>query len=151
MKPEALWYWSTILHRHGFTPLAKLLKAVNFVLYKAVLPYECVVPRDIVLWHKGLGTVIHPNTVIGRGVRISHNVTVAAGTWRIGDGVNVTIEDGVVLGVGSVVIAREGQPLRLGRGTVVGANATVTRDVPPRSRVLAGRSTIVGGGSSESD
>ncbi len=143
MRPERLWYWSTRLHQRGLTPLAKLLKAVNFLVYNAVLPYECRVRPDVVLWHKGLGTVVHPNTIIGRGVRISHNVTVAAGTWQIGDGVTVTIEDEVVLGVGSVVIAREGKPLRLGRGAVVGANATVTRDVPSGARVFASRSTVV--------
>ncbi|MGY1659592.1 hypothetical protein ACI78Q_00015 [Geodermatophilus sp. SYSU D00705] len=145
MKPEKLWWWSTLLYRRGLTPVAKLLKALNFLIFKAVLPYECDIQPDVVLWHRGVGTVVHPNTTIGRRVRVSHNVTIAAGTWHIGDGVQVVIGDDVVLGVGSLVIGRDGKSLTIGPGAIVGANATVTRDVPAGARVVSGRSTILPG------
>jgi serine O-acetyltransferase len=143
VKPELLWWWSTRLHHRGLTPLAKVLKSLNFLLFKAVLPYECHIRRDVTLWHRGVGTVIHPNTVVGAGVRIAHNVTVAAGTWHIGDGVQVVIGDGVTLGVGSIIVGRDGQTLHIGGGATIGANATVTGDVPEGALVLGARSQIV--------
>ena len=41
----------------------------------------------------------------------------------------VDIEDGCWIGTGAVIIGNKG--LRIGRGSVVGANAVVTSDVPP--------------------
>lgn len=85
-------------------PLARALETIDFLVLKAVLPCECTVHRDVILWHHGLGTVMHFNTVIGQSVRCSHNVPIAAGTWHIGDETSVVIEDGVSLGVGSLII-----------------------------------------------
>lgn len=43
----------------------------------------------------------------------------------------VVVEDGVTIGAGACIIPKEGYGLTLGRGCVVGANAVVTKDVPP--------------------
>jgi len=72
-----------------------------------------------------VGTVIGGDAVIGDRVVFMGNNTV--GTAR-GDGYPV-IEDDVVLGAGARVLG----PIRVGAGSVVGANAVVLRDVPPRS------------------
>jgi serine O-acetyltransferase len=45
--------------------------------------------------------------------------------------VGVVIEDGVTIGAGACIIPKEGFGLTLGKGCVVGANAVVTKDVPP--------------------
>jgi serine O-acetyltransferase len=137
MTPERIWWLSTRAHRRGFTPLAKSLKALNRLVYSTVLPYEADIQPDVVLWHHGLGVVIHPATTIGSGVRIGHNVTIAAGGWQTDTPFRVTVGDGATLGAGCAVIAKEGHGLTVGAGAVVGANAVVTRDAPTGA-VMAG-------------
>jgi sugar O-acyltransferase (sialic acid O-acetyltransferase NeuD family) len=50
---------------------------------------------------------------------------------------NVVIEDDVYVGTGALIRpGKPGQPLRIGRGAVVGMGAVVTRDVPPGETVV---------------
>jgi serine O-acetyltransferase len=135
MRPEVFWWWSCWAFSHNLKPLARLLKLINFVVFHAVLPYQAKIERDIELAHYGLGIVIHPNTVLGHRVQIHQNVTLSARTW-IGSEHYIVIEDDVMIGAGAVVITRENQGLRIGRGAKVGANAVVTRDVLPDDTVV---------------
>lgn len=136
MTPERLWWWSTRLHRRGLTPLAKVLKVVNFQVFHAVLPYECQIHPDVTLWHRGAGTVIHPNTRIGRRVKIGHNVTITAGSQEPGSPLAVHLGDDVVVGAGSLIRPKRGNALHVGDGAKVGAHAVVVRDVPPGAVVV---------------
>jgi bifunctional UDP-N-acetylglucosamine pyrophosphorylase/glucosamine-1-phosphate N-acetyltransferase len=85
---------------------------------------------------------------IGEGSKVSHlsyvgdatlgrNVNVGAGTITCNyDGVRkwqTVIEDGAFVGSGTQLVA----PVRVGRGSLVGAGSTVTRDVPPGTLTLA--------------
>ena len=127
-----LWYWSTILHRRGLTPLARVLKTFTFVTCGAALPYECEIADDVRLWHRGLGVVVAPSTRVGRDVRFAHGVTIgaAAGTDDQPPG-RVVIEDGVRLGSGCIVLAGAGRVLTVGANSHIGAGAIVTKDVAP--------------------
>jgi serine O-acetyltransferase len=129
MSPERLWLLSTRLHSRGLTPLARLVKILNYFLWRVVLPYECEVGEGVRLWHRGLGTVVHPNTTIGCRVQIAHGVTIAAGSEDPASPFRVVIGDGVTIGAGAIVIAGRGRVLTLGAGCVVAAGAVVTRDV----------------------
>ena|SRR5436190_22634278 len=133
--PARLWWWSTQLHQRGVPLLPRLLKLANFVAFHAVLPPEARIQPDIRLEHFALGIVVHPNTTIGRGVKIWHNVTLAAET-TIGSAVRLTVEDGVMIGAAAQVVARVNQPLTLGSGSSIGAGAVVTRSVEPGSVVV---------------
>lgn len=130
MTPERIWLVSIEMHRRGLHRIARILKAINALVYSTSLPPEASVGDDIYLWHHGLGLVIHPDTRIGRGVQIAHGVTIAAGAPHSGSGLGVSIEDDVTIGAGACIIPKEGFGLTLGRGCIVGANAVVTRDVP---------------------
>jgi serine O-acetyltransferase len=130
MTPERIWLASIQMHRKGRHRIARLLKAINALVYSTSLPPEAEVGKDVYLWHHGLGLVIHPDTRIGHGVQIAHGVTIAAGAPHAGSGLGVTIEDGVTIGAGACVIPKEGFGLTLGQGCIVGANAVVTKDVP---------------------
>lgn len=128
MSPVTLWWWSCQAYRRRWLLLAKLLKTANFVFFKAILPFQAEIQRDLILEHYGLAVVVHPNVVIGHNVRIFHSVTLAAETW-VGSEHKIVIEDDVVIGVGACVIARPDQGLRIGQGAKVGAGAVVTGDV----------------------
>lgn len=130
MIPGLLWWLSCRLYRLRLTPLAWLLKAVNFVVFHAVLPYQAEVERDIELMHQALGIVVHPNVTIGRGVRIYNHVTIGSDTW-IGSPYRIIIEDGAMIGTGAKIIAKREQSIRIGAGARIGANAVVLDDVPP--------------------
>lgn len=135
MSPVTLWWWSCRAYRRRWLPLAKLLKTANFVVFKAILPFQAEIERDLILEHYGLAVVVHPNVIIGHNVRIFHQVTLAAETW-IGSEHKIVIEDNVVIGAGACVIARPDHGLRIGRGARVGAGAVVTGDVAPGMTVV---------------
>lgn len=147
MRPERLWWWSTRLHRKRLTVLAKLLKAVNFQIFHAILPYECEIHPDVTLWHRGAGTVIHPNTRIGRRVKIGHGVTITAGSQEPGSPLAVFLGDDVVVGAGALVRPKRGHALRVGDGAQIGAHAVVVKDVPPGGVMVPPVATLRGGAS----
>lgn len=142
MTPERLWLLSIRLHRNGHSGLARTLKAVNALVYSTALPPEAAVASDIRLWHHGLAVVIHPDTTIGGGVQIAQSVTIAAGAPHAGSGLGVVVGENVTIGAGACIIPREGHGLTLGNGCIVGANAVVTRDVPPGS-IATGQPAVV--------
>lgn len=133
-------FWALATHRFGNWRMGIRLKLLRFpfsiiykILYKWVectcgisLPYTVRVGRHVRIWHFG-GIVIHAES-IGHGVHIRHNTTI--GVARTGQNFQLpVIEDNVDIGVGAVIIG----PITVGRGTVIGANAVVNRDIPPYS------------------
>ncbi len=96
---------------------------------------------------------IHPGAKIGRNFFIDHGFTVVGETAEIGDNVTIyqnvtlggtnpstgvggkrhpTLRDGVVIGSGAQVLG----PIIVGQGAKIGANAVVTKDVPPGVTVV---------------
>jgi bifunctional UDP-N-acetylglucosamine pyrophosphorylase/glucosamine-1-phosphate N-acetyltransferase len=120
----------------------------------------CVIERARIADGASVGPFAHlrPETVIGRGARIGNFVEVKKssigadskanhlayiGDATVGSGVNIgagvitcnydgfrkhptVIEDGVFVGSDAQLVA----PVRIGKGAVVAAGATITRDVP---------------------
>ncbi|BAK65560.1 serine O-acetyltransferase [Sphingobium sp. SYK-6] len=105
---------------------------------------------------------IHPGAKIGRNFFIDHGFTVIGETAVIGNDVTIyqcvtlggtdpsngvagkrhpTIEDGAILGSGSQVLG----PITVGKRARVGANAVVTKDVPPGAVMIGipARATLV--------
>jgi serine O-acetyltransferase len=100
-------------------------------------------------WSRFLTAIdIHPGAKIGRHLFIDHGFSVIGETAQIGDNVTIyqcvtlggtnpadgepgkrhpTIEDDVIIGSGAQVLG----PITVGKGARIGANAVVTKDVPP--------------------
>lgn len=78
--------------------------------------------------HRGLGCVVHDNAVIGEHCTIGQNVTIGS-KWPNGicDGSCPIIGCGVFIGAGAVILGN----IKIGDYSVIGANAVVTKDVPP--------------------
>jgi serine O-acetyltransferase len=74
--------------------------------------------------------VVHPNVTLGDRVHLWHRVTLAVSAPPGAD-TRLIVGDDVTIGAGAIVITREGHSLTVGRGSVIGANSVVTRDVPP--------------------
>ena len=138
MSPERLWMISIALRRRGFRRLALLVKKINSVIYHNSLAPGASVSPDIRFGHHGFGTMVHSNVVIGRRVKIWHNVTIAVRSrsgWATPHG--ITIEDDVKIGANAVIISPLEGSIRIGRGARIGAGVVVTRDVPPGATVVS--------------
>ena len=84
--------------------------------------------RDFLLLHGGFGVVIHPQTVIHDRVRVYPGVTLGRADVHhpIENSAfkGLEVEDDVILASGAKVLCKEGI-LRIGRGTIVAANAVL--------------------------
>ncbi len=136
ITPERLWLLSIALQKRGHRRLARYVRNVNSAMYHNSLPPGATVSPDIKFGHHSLGTVIHTNVVIGRRVKIWHNVTIA---MRAGakSPYRIIVEDDVNIGANAVVISPYRRDLRIGRGARIGAGAVVSRDVPPGCTVVS--------------
>lgn len=81
----------------------------------------------------GTGVVVGETSVVGDDVSVRHGVTLGA-TGRPMDGArrHPRVESGVTLGAACTVLG----PVTIGQGANVGAQAVVTRDVPPLGTVI---------------
>src|SRR4030042_4887430 len=92
------------------------------------IPRPVIVGEHLELAHGGFGVVIHPNTTIGKRVKIYPGVTLGrADIYRTVEQSKfegIIVEDAAILCPGAKILCKQGV-LRVGRGSVVGANAVL--------------------------
>ena len=92
------------------------------------IPLSVPIGSDFELAHGGVGVVIHSLSKIGNRVKIYPGVTLGRADIHIpaesSNFEGIEIEDGVILSPGAKILCKKGV-LRVGRGTVVGANAVL--------------------------
>jgi serine O-acetyltransferase len=94
----------------------------------AEIPLSVEIGEGFTLVHGGFGVVIHPKTKIGHNVKIYPGVTLGRADIHLSveqskfEGIE--IGDDVILSAGSKILCKQGL-LRIGSGTVVGANAVL--------------------------
>lgn len=135
-------FWALFWHRFGNVRmgvrprvLRTPLSFVYRIMHKATqwfcgidLPYTVIVGRRVRLEH--FGSMILVADRIGDDVVIRQNTTLGiAGAAKPFH--RPVIENGVELGAGVVIVG----DVRVGAGAIVGANAVVTRNVPPGATV----------------
>jgi serine O-acetyltransferase len=110
---------------------ARLVGRLAYYLLKSLgveIPPSVTIGSDFELAHGGFGVVIHPNTTIGNRVKIYPGVTLGrADIYRPAaksQFQGIIVEDDAILSPGAKVLCKQGV-LRVGRGTVVGANAVL--------------------------
>lgn len=108
-----------------YTRLLRILFSCDYVS-------TCKLGEGVILNHNGLGSVLWAKS-IGDNTQIWQNVTLGAGKSDNYEDAFPTIGSNVKIYTGAVVIGN----ITVGDGAVVGANAVVTRDVPPNA-VVAG-------------
>lgn len=115
------------------SPLRRVAKEL-LALYGVEVPATVEVGPGLRVLHRGFGTVIHGSTHIGSDVTIYHGVTVGrADAWVNGSQSTmerVVIGDGAVLCAGAKILCKTGT-LTVAPGTVVGANAVLTKSTGP--------------------
>jgi serine O-acetyltransferase len=92
------------------------------------IPRQVPIGPGFELAHGGVGVVVHSRSTIGANVKIYPGVTLGrADIYRPMEQSRfegILIEDDVILAPGAKVLCKEGV-LRVGRGTVIGANAVL--------------------------
>lgn len=96
----------------------------------------CLSPFVTLTSNIRIGRAFHANSYsyVEHDCRIGDFVTFAPGVKCNG---NVVIEDHAYIGAGAILRqGREGAPLKIGRGAVIGMGAVVTKDVPAGATVI---------------
>ncbi len=138
---------------------------LNYRMAHKLLEFEVpLIPRFISeMAHGETGIDIHPKAQIGENFTIDHGTGVVIGSTSI-LGNNVIIYQGVTLGAKSFPLDENGNPIKgiprhpiveddvviyagatilgrvtIGKGSVIGGNVWVTRNLPPNSKVIQTR------------
>lgn len=88
---------------------------------------RATIGKNFKIWHRGHGSVIHPNSIIGDNVSIRHNTTI--GSTQIGTtGTQKApiIGDNVHIGANCCIIGE----IKIGNNSIIGAGSVVTKDIP---------------------
>lgn len=109
-------------------PVLGAIAYYKLKLLGAEIPRSVEIGAGFDLVHGGFGVVIHPKTKIGRNVKIYPGVTLGRADIHLpierSKFKGIEIGDDVILSPGSKVLCKEGI-LRVGTGTVLGANAVL--------------------------
>ncbi|MEJ2868626.1 hypothetical protein WCD74_12715 [Actinomycetospora sp. OC33-EN08] len=99
-------------------------------LYGIDWHHSIQVGPNLSLQHRAIGTMVHPHTRIGADVTLYQGVMLGRDVpWlhQHDERPCVIVEDGAVICTGAVVAGSPDRPVVVGRDTVVGANAVLTR------------------------
>jgi len=133
-------FWALLVYRFGRwrysvrpAPLRKLCSAAYKMMFKLVqvvagieLPCEVELGRGLTIDHFG-GIVVSGYARFGDNCRIRSGVCV--GLSRVDDPCAPVIGNNVDIGAGAKVLGR----ITVGDNVIIGANAVVTKSVPPNS------------------
>jgi len=120
----------------GVPLLPRLIDYLSRVCFACWVPHKARIGSGVVLGYGGLGIVVHDDAVIGDNAHIDQGVTIGGSARSAGA---PCIENDVYIGAGAKILG----PIRVGSGSVIGANAVVVRDVKSRSVVVGIPATAI--------
>lgn len=108
-------------------PLARVFEILSFIVGANPISAKCKIGNGTRFHHRGVGCVVHDNTIIGDNCIIFQNVTMGS-KWPNGkcEGDAPVIGSNVLIGAGAVILGA----VHIGDKAIIGANAVVTLDVP---------------------
>lgn len=139
---ESLWF--VVSYRFGrwvrgsfrvplITPLLKIISKIIHKIISLItgiqIPFETQIGPGLYIGHSGM-LIINSTTVIGANCNLSPGVVIGQGGRGEHKGSPV-LGDFVYIGVGAKLLGK----ISVGSHAAVGANAVVTRDVPPHATV----------------
>ncbi len=105
--------------------LPSLISYLIRLFYSCWLPHTARIGKQLELGYGGLGCVVHSNATIGDRVHIGTGVSIGGNGIEWGTPV---IGDDVFIGTGAKILG----PISIGDSAIIGANAVVLSDVPPK-------------------
>jgi serine O-acetyltransferase len=140
MYRAAHWLWE-----HRLCLLGRLLSELARWITGIEIHPGATIGRRLFIDH-GMGVVIGETTEIGDDVLIYQGVTLG-GTSAKKEKRHPTIEDHVMISAGAAVIG----PVRIGRGSRIGAGAVVVSSAPPYSTIVGIPGKVIEGESTRQD
>ena len=126
-------FWYRIankLYKNNFKILARVIMGISQILTNIDIHPGATIGRRVFIDH-GIGVVIGETAIIGDDVTIYQGVTLGGVSLNKGKR-HPTIEDEVIIGGGAKVLG----DITIGKGSKIGANSVVVKDVPPYSTVV---------------
>lgn len=125
-----------VLHQLGASLIARLMAEIAHAKTGIDIHPGASIGSGFFIDH-GTGVVIGETAIIGDNVRIYQAVTLGArhfpadgdGNLIKGDARHPIVEDDVIIYAGATILGR----ITIGRGSTIGGNVWLTRDVPPNS------------------
>ena len=120
-----------------FDLIARIISQFSRFLTGIEIHPKAKIGKNLFIDH-GMGVVIGETSEIGDDVTIYHNVTLGgvAPSINSNEQRNVkrhpTLEDKVVVGSGAQILG----PITIGKNSLIGSNAVVTKDVPEKSIMI---------------
>jgi serine O-acetyltransferase len=114
------------LHQRRLKTLSRIADGVIRVIFAARIPAQASIDPTVHFSHNALAVVVTRDAQIGPRCMIGMHVLLGS-RWPITGG--PVLEADVVVHAGAKIIG----PVRIGRGSVIGANAVVLTDIPPFS------------------
>ena len=120
-----------------FDLIARIISQFSRFLTGIEIHPKAKIGKNLFIDH-GMGVVIGETSEIGDDVTIYHNVTLGGVSPSINSNKqrNVkrhpTLEDKVVIGSGAQILG----PITIGKNSLIGSNAVVTKDVPEKSIMI---------------
>jgi serine O-acetyltransferase len=124
MDPVHFYRVSHRLYGRGARGVPRLINALTFLLFNAVIPYQLEAGRNFRVGHHGLGVVIHPSTRLGDDVFLNHGVTLAT-DLPPDDPRRMILGSRITIGTGAILVG----PIEIGDDVVIGAGAVVLGNV----------------------
>ncbi len=118
------------IYKKGFKKTARFLMAINQILTNIDIHPGATIGENVFIDH-GIGVVIGETTIIGNNVTIYQGVTLGGVSLNPGKR-HPTIEDDCIIGAGAKILG----DITIGKGSKIGANSVVVKDVPPYSTVV---------------
>ena len=119
----------------GLKPVSRLIDGLIRILCSARIPAEAQIHPSVHFSHNGLAVLITRDCHIGAGCQIGTHTVLGSNWPKIGAPI---LEENVVIGPGAIVLG----PVRLGKGSMIAANAVVLDSVPP-GVLVAGNPAVV--------
>ena len=128
---------ANFFHIASFHLIARIISQISRFFTGIEIHPGAKIGKNLFIDH-GMGVVIGETSEIGNNVTIYHNVTLGgiAPSINSNDQRNVkrhpTLQDNVVVGSGAQILG----PVVVGKNSLIGANAVVTKDVPDKSIMI---------------
>ncbi|WP_267524430.1 serine O-acetyltransferase EpsC [Campylobacter sp. MG1] len=117
-------------YKHKFFFIARAISQFSKFLTGIEIHPGATIGKGLFIDH-GLGVVIGETAIIGDNVTIYHGVTLG-GTGKESGKRHPTVEDGVLIGAGAVVLGN----ITIGKNAKIGANAIVLSDIPENATAV---------------
>lgn len=122
------WRWLTVVHPHAWVADSVELGPGTVVLAGAIIQPEVQI---------GTHSIVNTAATVDHDCRLGDYVHLAPGVHLGG---SIAVEEGVLLGIGTVVIPG----LRIGAWSIVGAGSVVVKDLPAGVKAVGAPASVIG-------